>query len=79
MILIKYALSVLLYILLLPISTPAAFIVSTWTRPDDLDWGGWHFNVRSTKTIEWPETVIDTSPVTPWRVWGREQKALLGL
>lgn len=39
MILIKYVLSVLLYILLLPISTPAAFIVSTWTRPDDLDWG----------------------------------------
>lgn len=32
--------------------------------------GGWHFNVRSTKTIEWPETVIDASPVTPWRVWG---------
>lgn len=32
----KYTLSVLLYILLLPISTPAAFIVSTWTRPDDL-------------------------------------------
>ena len=39
--LIRYVFSVLLYILLLPISTPAAFIVSTWTRPDDIDWGGW--------------------------------------
>ena len=41
MIPIKYTLSVLLYILLLLISTPAAFIVSAWTRPDALDWGGW--------------------------------------
>ena len=32
--------------------------------------GGWHFNVRSLQPIEWPETVIDSSPVTPWRVWG---------
>ena len=40
MIPIKYTLSVLLYILLLPTSTPAAFIVSTWTRPDDIDRGG---------------------------------------
>lgn len=32
--------------------------------------GGWHFNVRSTKTIGWPETVNVASPVTPWRVWG---------
>lgn len=32
--------------------------------------GGWHFNVRSTKPIEWPETVNTTRPVTPWRVWG---------
>ena len=28
---IRYVASVLLYILLLPISTPAAFVVSTWT------------------------------------------------
>src|SRR5678810_1219669 len=41
MIPIKFTLSVLLYILLLPVSTPAAFVVSTWTRPDDTDWGGW--------------------------------------
>ena len=32
--------------------------------------GGWHFNIRSTKPIEWPEAVIDANPVTPWRVWG---------
>lgn len=38
---IRYVASVLLYLLMLPISTPAAFIGSTWTRPDDTNWGGW--------------------------------------
>ena len=38
---IRYVASVLLYHPAIPISTPAAFIVSTWTRPDDIDWGGW--------------------------------------
>ena len=37
---IRYVSSVLLYLLMLPLSTPAAFIVSAWTRPDDIDWGG---------------------------------------
>ena len=31
---------------------------------------GWHFNVRSREPIEWPENVVRSEPVSPWRVWG---------
>lgn len=30
---------------------------------------GWHFNVRSSEPIEWPENVTQYQPVSPWRVW----------
>lgn len=31
---------------------------------------GWHFNVRSHEPIEWPENVVQSEPVSPWRVFG---------
>ena len=31
---------------------------------------GWHFNVRSAEPIDWPVSVTQSTPVTPWRVWG---------
>lgn len=31
---------------------------------------GWHFNVRSELPIEWPASVVQHTPVTPWRIWG---------
>lgn len=31
---------------------------------------GWHFNVRSHEPIEWPENVVQSTPVSPWRVFG---------
>ncbi|HEY6612755.1 MAG TPA: hypothetical protein VIZ86_16700 [Pseudomonas sp.] len=31
---------------------------------------GWHFNVRSVAPISWPAGVVESAPVTPWRVWG---------
>ena len=31
---------------------------------------GWHFNVRSATPIEWPDTITQNQPVSPWRVWG---------
>lgn len=37
-----------------PVSTPRA---------------GYYVNVRSAEPVVWPETVIQTTPVTPWRVW----------
>lgn len=30
---------------------------------------GWHFNVRSQEPIEWPASVTNVVPKTPWRVW----------
>lgn len=30
---------------------------------------GYYVNVRSAEPVVWPETVIQTTPVTPWRVW----------
>lgn len=30
---------------------------------------GWHFNVRSTEPIEWPENVVIADPKSPWRVF----------
>jgi len=30
---------------------------------------GWHFNVRSTQEVDWPESVTLSEPKTPWRVW----------
>lgn len=45
MIALKWIGYVLLYVLMLPISTPAAFIVSLFTRPmpefESYSWGGW--------------------------------------
>ena len=43
---VRYMASVLLYLLMLPISTPAAFIESIWTRPDDVDWGCVGFTIN---------------------------------
>lgn len=31
---------------------------------------GWHFNVRSVEPIEWPASVTQYQPASPWRVWG---------
>ena len=31
---------------------------------------GWHFNVRSVEPIDWPASVTQSDPVTPWRAWG---------
>ena len=31
---------------------------------------GWYFNVRAEAEIEWPATVTQIAPVTPWRIWG---------
>lgn len=31
---------------------------------------GWHFNVRSAEPIEWPASVTQYQPSSPWRVWG---------
>ncbi len=45
MIVARYLASVALYVLMLPVSTPAAFVVSLFTRPmpglDIYSWGGW--------------------------------------
>lgn len=30
---------------------------------------GWHFNVRSAEPIEWPASVTQHQPASPWRVW----------
>ena len=40
-------------------------VIGEWT-----DVPGWYFNVRSTEPIEWPANVTQSTPVTPWRVWG---------
>lgn len=40
-------------------------VIGEWT-----DVPGWHFNVRSAEAIEWPANVTQSTPVTPWRVWG---------
>lgn len=30
---------------------------------------GYYVNVRAPGEVVWPEWVINTTPVTPWRVW----------
>lgn len=30
---------------------------------------GYYVNVRSAEPVVWPETVIQITPITPWRVW----------
>ena len=40
-------------------------VIGEWT-----DVHGWHFNVRSPDPVEWPANVTQSTPVTPWRVWG---------
>ena len=30
---------------------------------------GYYVNVRAVAEVVWPETVIVTTPATPWRVW----------
>ena len=30
---------------------------------------GYYVNARSAEPVVWPETVVQTTPVTPWRVW----------
>lgn len=30
---------------------------------------GYYVNVRATEPVVWPETVIQITPITPWRVW----------
>jgi hypothetical protein len=30
---------------------------------------GWHFNVRCSAPVEWPDSVTLAQPKTPWRVW----------
>ena len=30
---------------------------------------GYYVNVRAPGEVAWPEWVINTTPVTPWRVW----------
>lgn len=50
-------------------------VIGTWSYYDtetetSTARGGWHFNVRSTGPIEWPENVVQSEPVSPWRVFG---------
>ncbi len=52
-------------------------VIGTWYNVDNSNpeapvstpRDGYHVNVRSAEPVVWPETVIQTTPVTPWRVW----------
>ena len=52
-------------------------VIGTWYDVDNTDpeapvataREGYYVNVRSTEPVVWPETVVQTTPVTPWRVW----------
>ena len=52
-------------------------VIGTWydvdnTNPEALvatAREGYYVNVRAPGEVVWPETVIQTVPVTPWRVW----------
>lgn len=50
-------------------------VIGTWSDYDantetSAPRDGWHFNVRSAEPIEWPENVVQSEPVSPWRVFG---------
>lgn len=52
-------------------------VIGTWYDVDTTDpvnpvataREGYYVNVRTTEEKVWPETVIVTTPATPWRVW----------
>lgn len=51
-------------------------VIGQWyEQPEDPDAEpvpvlGWHVNVRSVEPVEWPESVTQHDPRTPWRVYG---------
>lgn len=52
-------------------------VIGTWYDVDNTDpeapvataREGYYVNVRAPGEVVWPETVIQTAPSTPWRVW----------
>ena len=52
-------------------------VIGTWYDVDDSNpeapvataREGYYVNVRALTEQSWPEGVINTTPVTPWRVW----------
>lgn len=53
----------------------AVSVIGTWHEQPDPESEpvavpGYHANVRSTETIEWPDSVTQAQPKTPWRVFG---------
>lgn len=52
-------------------------VIGTWYDVDNTDpenpvatpRDGYYVNVRAQTEQTWPEWVINTTPVTPWRVW----------
>jgi len=52
-------------------------VIGTWYDIDNTDpenpvataRAGYYVNVRAIEPVDWPETVIQTTPATPWRVW----------
>ena len=61
-----------------PLPGHAVSVIGTWSErtggtdeePIYTELPGWHFNVRSSEPVEWPSSVAQHNPVTPWRVWG---------
>lgn len=49
-------------------------VIGTWSDYDantetSTQRDGYHFNVRSTQEVDWPENVTVAEPKTPWRVF----------
>jgi len=57
-----------------PTPSHAVSVIGTWHEQSDpetepVEVPGWHVNVRSSEPIQWPDSVTQTQPKTPWRVW----------
>ncbi|MFG3398649.1 hypothetical protein ACQKEK_02565 [Pseudomonas sp. NPDC077408] len=61
-----------------PLPGHAVEVIGTWSErtggtdeePVYTELPGWHVNVRSVESVEWPAGVTLSEPKTPWRVWG---------
>lgn len=58
-----------------PTEGHAVSVIGTWHEQPDPEAGpvevpGWHINVRSVEPVEWPDSVTQHTPATPWRVFG---------
>lgn len=59
-----------------PTEGHAVDVIGTWyEQPADPEiepvaLAGWHVNVRSAEPVEWPDSVTQAQPKTPWRIFG---------